>query len=296
MARYARSRVLRNPTVGQLVRYFRRSTGGVGGGRDRGLGGKMVLLGPARVSAVEQPTEVESQVAGVVWLAHGGSLIRAVPEHLVDGSPLDTTLFGAANPDAALPGASRLRDLRNRRRTMLLLRNLRLNLNVWMLGKIPKVERQQQYGHLFPPSADPDVVLVPPNSPLPERIPVSFARSMLDILDLVTVLDVFSHDQIHTKAHTKSQQIHLACTRNQDLFFVMDSQSMSMRQIMLMLGEETYSHRDPDESDLLISSQNQTLLEAESTHWVFTCRCLLENAGGSETSVPVDPQNLCCRR
>ena len=68
MAKYARSRVLRNPTVGQLVRYFRRSRGGVGGGRYRGLGGKMVLLGPARVLAVEQPTEVESQVAAVVWL------------------------------------------------------------------------------------------------------------------------------------------------------------------------------------------------------------------------------------
>ena len=67
MAQHARSRVLRNPTVGQLVRYFRRSKGGVGGGRDRGLGGKMVLLGPARVLAVEQPTEVESQVAAVVW-------------------------------------------------------------------------------------------------------------------------------------------------------------------------------------------------------------------------------------
>ena len=66
MAQYARSRVLRNPTVGQLVRYFRRSKGGVGGGRNRGLGGKMVLLGPARVLAVEQPTEVESQVAAVV--------------------------------------------------------------------------------------------------------------------------------------------------------------------------------------------------------------------------------------
>ena len=37
MAQYSRSRVLRNPTVGQLVRYFRRSKGGVGGGRDRVL-------------------------------------------------------------------------------------------------------------------------------------------------------------------------------------------------------------------------------------------------------------------
>ena len=62
MAQFARSRVLRNPTVGQFVRYFRRSKGGVGGDRDRGLGGKMVLLGPAREKAVEQPTE-ESQVA-----------------------------------------------------------------------------------------------------------------------------------------------------------------------------------------------------------------------------------------
>ena len=106
MAQYARSRVLRNPTVGQLVRYFRRSKGGVGGGRDRGLGGKMALLGPARVLAVEQPTEVESQVAAVVWLAHGGSLTRAAPEHLVDCSPLDTSLFEVANPDSALPGAS----------------------------------------------------------------------------------------------------------------------------------------------------------------------------------------------
>ena len=75
----ARSRVLRIPTVGQLVRYFRRCKGGNGGGRDRGFGGKMVLPGLARVLAVEHPPEVESQVAAVVWLAHGGSLIRAVP-------------------------------------------------------------------------------------------------------------------------------------------------------------------------------------------------------------------------
>ena len=112
MAQYARSRVLRNPTVGQLVRYFRRSKGGAGGGRDRGLGGKMVLLG-----SVEQLTEVESQVAPVVWLAHGGSLIRAAPEHLVDCSSVDTLLFEVANPDSALPVLSWIRDLRNLRRT-----------------------------------------------------------------------------------------------------------------------------------------------------------------------------------
>ena len=38
----------------------------VGGGRDRGLGGQVVLLGPARALAIEQPSEVESQVAAVV--------------------------------------------------------------------------------------------------------------------------------------------------------------------------------------------------------------------------------------
>ena len=90
---------------------------GVGGGRDRGFGGKMVLLRSARVLAVDLPTEVEAQVAAVVWLAHGGSLIRAAPEHFVDCSLLDTTFFEAANPDVALPGASCLRALRNLRRT-----------------------------------------------------------------------------------------------------------------------------------------------------------------------------------
>ena len=33
------------------------------------LGGKMVLFGPARVLAVDKLTEVESQVAAVVWFA-----------------------------------------------------------------------------------------------------------------------------------------------------------------------------------------------------------------------------------
>ena len=159
MAQCARSRVLRNPTVGQLVRYFRRSKGGVGGGRDRGLGGKMVLLGPARVLAVEQPTEVESQVAAVVRLAHGGSLIRAAPEHLVDWSPLDTSSFEAAYPDSALPGASRLCDLRNLRRTEYAdLGNPPTESERLDARQDPDGREQPQYGHLFPPSPDPDVV------------------------------------------------------------------------------------------------------------------------------------------
>ena len=66
----------------------------------------MVLLGPARVLAVEQPTEVESQVAAIVWLALGGLFITGY-----------TSLNEVANPDFALLGAAWLRDLRNLRRT-----------------------------------------------------------------------------------------------------------------------------------------------------------------------------------
>ena len=147
MGQYARPRVLRNPTVGQLVRYFRRSKGGVGGGRDRGLGGEMVLLGPARVLA-EQPTEAESQVAAVVWLAHTGSLIRAPLEHLVDCSSLDTSLFEVANPDSASPGVSWLRDLRNLRRTEYAdLWNPPAESERLDACQDPDGREQQQYGH-----------------------------------------------------------------------------------------------------------------------------------------------------
>ena len=55
-------------------------------------------------------------------------------------------------------------------------------------------------------------------------------------------------------------------------------------------GEETYSHRDQDESGFPTSSQNKTLLEAELTHPALTCQCLLENGVGSEKSNPIDPQ------
>ena len=135
MAQFARSRVLRNPTVGQLVRYFRRSKGGVGGGRDRGLGGKMVLRGPTRVLAVEQPTEVESQVAAVVWLAHGGSLIKAAPEHLLPHClklPIQILRYLVHH----FFGTCEIRE----ELSTLILGILRLNQNVWMLGKIPRAE------------------------------------------------------------------------------------------------------------------------------------------------------------
>ena len=113
MAQYARSRVLRNPTVGQLVRYFRRSNGGVGGGRDRGLGGKMFFLVPQEYLQLNS----QRRWSHKTWLAQGGSLRRAAPEHLVDCSSLDTSLFEVANPHSALPCAAWLRDLRNLRRT-----------------------------------------------------------------------------------------------------------------------------------------------------------------------------------
>ena len=77
----------------------------------------------------------------------------------VDCSPLYTTLFESANPDAALPGASRLRDLRNLRRTEYAdLGNPPSEserLDAW---QDPHGREQQQYGHLFPPSPIPDVV------------------------------------------------------------------------------------------------------------------------------------------
>ena len=133
-------------TVGEILPWRK---GGVGGGRDRSLGGKMVLLGLATALAVEQPTEVDSQVAAVVWLAHGGSLIRAAPEHLVDCSSLDTALFEAANPDSSLLGASWLRDLRTQRRTEYAdLGNPPTEserLDAW---QVPDGREPQQYGHL----------------------------------------------------------------------------------------------------------------------------------------------------
>ena len=96
----------------------------------------MVLLGLARVLAVEQPFEVESQVAAVVRLE-------------------------VANTDSALSGASWIRNLRNLRRT-LTLRNPPTEserLDAW---QDPDDREQQQYGHLFPPSPDPVVVPAPP--------------------------------------------------------------------------------------------------------------------------------------
>ena len=123
----------------------------------------MVLLGPARVLAVEKPTEMESQITTIMWLANGESLKRATPERSVHCSPLDTTLFDVATPDSALPCASWLPDLRNLKRT----ENADLGkppteyerLDAW---QDPDGREQQQYGHFFPPTPDADVVPTPP--------------------------------------------------------------------------------------------------------------------------------------
>ena len=236
-AQYARSRVLINPTVGQLVRYFRSSKSGVGGGRDRGLGGKTTLLGPARVLAVEQPTEVESQVAAVVWLAHGGSLIRAAPEHLVDCSSLDTSLFEAVNPDSALPGASWLRDLRNLRRTEYAdLGNPPTEserLDAW---QDPDGREQQQYGH---PSPDPVVVPAPPTpeSQSPQQ-PVRNPDNSSSRVSAVRFHDspgrILPPSDSHQSAHDESDT--LSRMRNEPGSSSRDgqpSQSVLIRQIML---------------------------------------------------------------
>ena len=86
---------------------------------------------------------------------------------MVDCSSLDTSLFEVANPDSALLGASWLRDLRNLRRTEYADLGNPLTeserLDAW---QDPDGREQQQYGHLFPPSPDPDVVPAPPHSRL----------------------------------------------------------------------------------------------------------------------------------
>ena len=238
MAQYARSRVLRNPTVGQLVTYFRRIKGGVGGGRDRGLGGKIVLLGPATVLAVEQPTEVESQVAAVVWLAHEGSLTRAALEHwwLVHHwiphclkLPIQILRYLVLHGFETFEISEEL--------STLSLGILILNQNVWILGKIPMVENSN---NMVTFSHHRQIQLLYRHLQLQNQSLHSNLLEILTILhlvsvlfDFVTVQDGFSHDQIHIKAHTVSQRTHLASDMNQGLLLGMDSQSVLMRQIVL---------------------------------------------------------------
>ena len=164
----------------------------------------------------EQPTEVESQVAAVVWLAQGGSLIRAAPEHVVACSSLDISLFEVANPDSALPGASWLRDVQNLRRTEYAdLGNPPTESETFgWLGKIPMVENsnskvifshhhqiQMLYWHLQLQNHS-------LHSNLSEILTVLHFVSVL--FDCVIVLDGFlPQSDSHQSAHDESENLPL---------------------------------------------------------------------------------------
>ena len=94
-------------------------------------------------------------------------MVRAAPEHVVDCSHLDTTLFEAANRSAALLGASWIRDLGSLTRTEHAdLGNPPTEAERFDAWQDPGGREQQEYGYHFPQSPDPDVVPAPPT---PER-------------------------------------------------------------------------------------------------------------------------------
>ena len=83
---------------------------------------------------------------------------------------------------------------------------------------------------------------------------------MLEIFGLVTVLDAFSHDPINIQAPTESQQSHVACTTNQELLLVMDSQSMltpNLQRVPELLSEENPSVQPPLQSPQSFESRLQ---------------------------------------
>ena len=75
LAKRARHRIIRQPTIGMLVYYNRRLLVKSQRGHLHGY------RGPARVIAVE-PSE-HRNAPSVVWMSHGGDLIRGAPEHLL---------------------------------------------------------------------------------------------------------------------------------------------------------------------------------------------------------------------
>ena len=119
----------------------------------------------------------------------------------------------------------------------LILGILRLNQNVWMLGKIPMVENsntmvifshhhqiQTLYVHLQLQNHS-------VHSNLLEILTILHLVSVL--FDFVIVLDGFSHNQIDIRVHTMNERTRLACEMNQGFLLGLDSQSVLMRQIML---------------------------------------------------------------
>ena len=95
MVSRARSRVLQELYPGQIVYYFRRGKKK----EDRGY------RGPAKVIAI---VKGQGDAPIVAWLSHGGTLIRAAPEHLRMATPLETRsldiLADMGNVTADMPG------------------------------------------------------------------------------------------------------------------------------------------------------------------------------------------------
>jgi hypothetical protein len=89
LAERARHRVVSQPQPGMLVYYFRRSKGTKYQPIHAGY------RGPARVLALE-PSTVR-QGTSVIWLSHGGNLIRCAPEHLRFATELERTVYDSKN-------------------------------------------------------------------------------------------------------------------------------------------------------------------------------------------------------
>ena len=96
----------------------------------------------------------------------------------MDCSSLGTSLFEAANPDSALPGASWLRDLRNLRLTEYAdLGNPPTESERLDACQHPDGRKPQESGRPFPPSPDPDVVPAPPTPD--SQFPPYLARNLV---------------------------------------------------------------------------------------------------------------------
>ena len=206
MAQYARSRVLRNPTVGQL--------------EIPSEGAKVGSVAVVIVVLVERSfflvLQEYLQLNSLQRRNHKSQQLCGWP---MDCSSLDTSLFEAANPVLRYLVLHGFETEICEELSTLILGILRLNRNVWMLGKIPMVENSNNTATF---SHHHQIQMLCQHFQLQNH---SLHRILIEILavlhlvsmlfDFVTALDVFSHDQIHLKAHTMSQISHLACEMNQ---------------------------------------------------------------------------------
>ena len=99
LASLARARTVFDVQAGDIVYYFRR-------GRRQGRTNLGVVLGPAKVLAVERPGSQGVATPTVVWLGHGIQLIRAAPEHLRRATPLEVSLSNFVH-DSRFPRTAR---------------------------------------------------------------------------------------------------------------------------------------------------------------------------------------------